>query len=173
MGKKPGEKEGHAFHGNQFVDANKRAWAIRGTRDPRVEAAVNEYLTAAQSEHAAFGRELAAALGVQYDETVESSVQFYDSTNDIAARNLQKKWGGVFAITSPGSRAIRLPGESVARMKSEDARDLILHEVLHSHGLPEKDRSDADRITREVKKFMKTKRTPAWTPARDVTPVKR
>ena len=137
----------------------ERVWELRGSKDPEVTTLMNAHLARAREDFKGYGQGLTQEFGLNYDPTVPESVQFYDSSNDITSELLRRRRGGVFAYTSPGSRAIRLPGRNLAGMEPEFVSNLVLHELMHSMGLTE-DRGQSDKIQTTVNKYMKRVRKP-------------
>ena len=84
-------------------------------------------------------------------------VQFYDTAGDITAERLRRRNGFVSAYTTPGSRAVRLPGRNLSNMDDETVSNLIVHELMHSMGLKE-DRGQSDKIQSIVNNYMKRKK---------------
>jgi len=135
----------------------ERVWDFRGSKDPEITGLMNAHLGRARQSFKEHGQGLAGEFGIPYDASVPEQVQFYDTSDDITAERLRQKRGGVFAYTSPGSRAIRLPGRNLAGMDDDMVSNLIVHELMHSMGLKE-DRGQSDKVQSIVNSYMKRKK---------------
>jgi hypothetical protein len=134
-----------------------RRWEFRG-KDAKLNAMMTPKLQVAQDALRQHGPGLANAFDLAYNPELENEVQFYDAGGNITAELLRRRRGGsTFAYTTPGSRAVMLPARDMAKMKQDEFNDLVLHEVMHSLGLPE-DRGESDIVSSKVRKFMRRSR---------------
>ncbi len=171
-----GDQPGHPFRGNQWSDggasagegsspevsrgdwkgggSSSRTWEVRGVKDERVAQKVNDRIGIAQRFYERHGQALADHFGLKFDSTVGEQVQFYNGDAYVWYEILKKRRQGMIAVTKPGSRAIFLSAGALAKLPPGQATALILHEMMHSQGLPESGGEEANQITREVAAFV-------------------
>ncbi len=134
-----------------------RVWEFQGSKDQKVTDEMNRRLQDAQMAFQQEGCNLADVFKIPCDTSVNDQVHFYDSSGNITAELLRKKRGGSFAFTKPHSRAIMLPGRDMYKQDPNEMRNLLLHELMHSMGLPE-ERGQSDDITRTIADYMKKRK---------------